>query len=228
MSLNFACELAATERHSLAADVLAPLHKADILDEEVMRAYSESLYSSGQKGQALETFAVFKNTLHHELEISPEARTLELIRLIQEDRPLNVKGAVGVKTFANKAKPHHNLPKQATEFVGRKTEKTKLGELLADSRCRLLTIVAPGGMGKTRLAIEVAKFQLEQFEQVCFVSFAAVVSPELMIYTLADALELTLFGSKPPKEQVLNYLRNKKMLLVLDNLRASSLGCGLC
>jgi DNA-binding SARP family transcriptional activator len=217
-SLTFAGELAATERFSLAAEVLASVYKTDSLDEEVIRAYLESLYSSGQKTQALETFEGFRGTLHHELGSEPEASTLELITLMRQDKPLSVMGSIAVKTHAKEAKPRHNLPTQPTEFVGRELEKIKLASLLAEKACRLLTIVAPGGMGKTRLAIEVAATQLEGFEQVCFVSFAAVASPDLMVYTLADALELTLFGSKPPKEQVLDYLKNKKMLLVLDNL----------
>jgi DNA-binding SARP family transcriptional activator len=217
-SLQFANELSATERYPLAAEVLASLYKADALDEEVLRVYLESLYSSGQKSQALDIFTTFKNTLHHELSSEPEASTLELIGLIQGDQPLSKRVSVAVKTRVQETKPQHNLPLQPTEFVGRELEKTKLTELLADPRCRLLTIVAPGGMGKTRLALEVARGQLETFAGVYFVSFAAVVSPDLMVYTLADALELSLFGSKPPKEQVLGYLKNKNMLLVLDNL----------
>jgi DNA-binding SARP family transcriptional activator/tetratricopeptide (TPR) repeat protein len=218
-SLNFATELATTERSSLAVEVLSPLHKADPLDEEILRVYLESLYSSHQKTEALEIFTTFRNTLHHELSSEPEGKTLELITLIQAEKPLKATSSVAVKTRVTEAqKTHHNLPVQVTEFVGRDLEKTKLTELLAEKTCRLLTIVAPGGMGKTRLAIEVAATQLEHFDNVCFVSFAAVASPDLMVYTLADGLELSLFGSKPPKEQVLDYLKNKKMLLVLDNL----------
>jgi DNA-binding SARP family transcriptional activator/tetratricopeptide (TPR) repeat protein len=218
-SLSFATELVDSERSSLAAEVLANVHKADPLDEEVMRAYLESLYSSHQKTQALETFASFRQALHHELGSEPEDSTLELITLMRQDKPLSAMGSVAVKTRVTEhSKSPHNLPIQPTEFVGRDTEKTKLASLLAEKACRLLTIVAPGGMGKTRLAIEVAATQLEHFDNVCFVSFAAVASADLMVYTLADALELSLFGSKPPKEQVLDYLKNKKMLLVLDNL----------
>jgi DNA-binding SARP family transcriptional activator len=218
-SLSLATELATTERYSLAAEVLATLHKADPFDEEVLRVYLENLYSSGQKIQALEIFTTFKNMLHHELSSDPEAHTLELITLIQQDQPLNAMGFGTVKTrVTEQTKPRHNLSVQPTEFVGRETEKAKLAELFADPSCRLLTLVAPGGMGKTRLAIEVAKAQLENFEGICFASFAAIDSADLMVYTLAEALELSLFGAKSPKEQVLDYLKNRKMLLVLDNL----------
>ena len=156
-SLNFAEELSATERSSLAAEVLASVYKADPLDEGVMRVYLKNLYQSNQKTEALDTFATFKNTLHHELGSEPEASTLELITVIQQDKPLSVTGSVAVKTqVAEHSKPAHNLPTQPTEFVGREMEKTKLASLLAEKTCRLLTIVASGGMGKTRLAVEVA------------------------------------------------------------------------
>jgi DNA-binding SARP family transcriptional activator len=121
-------------------------------------------------------------------------------------------------TFSTSAKPH-NLPFQHTEFIGRDIEKKQLAKKLYESTCRLLTIVGPGGMGKTRLAIACAEEQLEAFRDgVCFVSFAAVTAPDLMVYALADALELKLLGQRPPKEQVLHYLEDKTMLLVLDNL----------
>ena len=223
-SLKFAEELSATERPSLAAEVLASVHKADPLDEQTLRAYLESLYGSGQKGRALKTFSDFRTTLHHDLGSEPERSTIELIEHIHQDKPLgalslNTPRSVAVKTRVTEhQKRHHNLPVQPTEFVGREREKTKLASLLTEKTCRLVTIVAPGGMGKTRLATEIAMSQLDNFEGVCFVPFAAVSSPDLMVYTLADALGLSLFGSKPPKEQVLDYVKNKKMLLVLDNL----------
>jgi DNA replication protein DnaC len=121
-------------------------------------------------------------------------------------------------TFSTSNTPH-NLPFQHTEFIGRVAEKKQVAKKLHEATCRLLTIVGPGGIGKTRLAIAWAGEQLEAFRDgVCFVSFASVTSPDLMVYTLADALELKLLGQRPPKEQVLHYLKDKTMLLVLDNL----------
>jgi DNA-binding SARP family transcriptional activator/tetratricopeptide (TPR) repeat protein len=113
----------------------------------------------------------------------------------------------------------HNLPFQHTEFIGRDAEKKQIAQQIRESTCHLLTIVGPGGIGKTRLAIASAEEHISVFpDRVCFVSFAAVASADLMVYTLADALELTLVGQRLPKDQVLEYLKDKRMLLVLDNL----------
>ena len=127
-----------------------------------------------------------------------------------------------------KAKPHHNLPVQPTQFVGREVEKAKLAEYLTDPACRLLSIVAPGGMGKTRLAIEVARTQIDQFAHgVWFASFVPVNAPEQMVYTIADALDIKFFGQREPKEQLVDYLAEKELLLVLDNLEHLLSGVGL-
>ncbi len=228
-SLKFADELATTERYALAAQVLASLHKADFLNEEILRAYLETLYRGKQKTEALEIFATFRNTLHYELSSEPEGRTLELIALIQQDKPLSTTGSVAVKTRVTEPqKIGHNLPNQVTEFVGREIEKTKLAALLAEKVCRLVTIVAPGGMGKTRLALEVARTQTDQFENgVWFVSFVAVNAPEQMIYTIADALGIKFFGQREPKEQLVDQLAEKELLLILDNLEHLLSGVGL-
>ncbi len=123
----------------------------------------------------------------------------------------------GKSTATRKAR--YNLPVQPTQFVGREAEKTKLGELLLDPACRLLTIMGPGGIGKTRLAIEAAASQPGSFtDGVYFVPFADVTSATAMPYAIADALGLTTAGQTDVAEYVLAYLERKQVLLVLDNL----------
>ena len=113
----------------------------------------------------------------------------------------------------------HDLPLQPTRFVGREAEKTRLGELLVDPDCRLLTITGPGGFGKTRLAIEVARERLGSFpDGVFFVPLASVTSPMLMPFAIADALDLGSAGQADVTERILGYLERKQALLVLDNL----------
>src|SRR5579862_9528746 len=103
-------------------------------------------------------------------------------------------------------------------FVGRDAELADIVRLLSDPACRLLTLVGPGGIGKTRLAIQAAADQLPNFAQgVYFVSLASVNSPDLLAPTIASALEISIYGSAEPRRQIVQYLREKQMLLVMDN-----------
>jgi predicted ATPase len=123
--------------------------------------------------------------------------------------------------LADKAKrvTPHNLIPQPIPFVGRGAEIGALSKRLSDPHCRLLTIVGPGGIGKTRLTIEVAQGQLAAFQDgVYFVSFVAVSSPSLMAYAVSDALDLSLLGQEAPHLQLAHLLKDKTLLLVLDNL----------
>ena len=118
----------------------------------------------------------------------------------------------------------HNLPAQTTPFVGREGELTELRRLLADSNVRLVTVVAPGGMGKTRLSLEVAGQYIEETvsttfpDGVYFVPLASLTSSEQLIPAVADAVGYQFQSdNRTSKQQLLEYLNNKTMLLLLDN-----------
>jgi predicted ATPase/DNA-binding XRE family transcriptional regulator len=123
--------------------------------------------------------------------------------------------------------PKHNLPSLPTPFVGRAQELVALRQLLGDSDARLITLVGPGGIGKTRLTIEAAQTQLEAFaDGVYFVPLAALDDPDLMVTPIAEALGVSLHVRNHreksmvdgQQDQLVAYLRQKHMLLVLDNL----------
>ena len=115
--------------------------------------------------------------------------------------------------------PSHNLTPQPTPLVGREAELAALAGKLRDPGCRLLTVVGPGGVGKTRLALEAARVQLSTFKDgVYFVSFVPVGSPTEMVYAVSDALGLKLLGTDEPFAQLAGYLEARAVLLVLDNL----------
>jgi predicted ATPase len=112
----------------------------------------------------------------------------------------------------------HNLPVQATPFIGRGQEVSEVCELLDRDEVRLLTLTGPGGTGKTRLGLEVAHRLLNKFESgVFFVPLADLSDPDLMISKTAQQLELREGGSQPLLESLKTYLQNKEILLLLDN-----------
>ncbi|HEX2619781.1 MAG TPA: AAA family ATPase, partial [Phototrophicaceae bacterium] len=109
-----------------------------------------------------------------------------------------------------------NLPSLPTPFIGRNKELRDIQDLLTDSSCRLLTLIGPGGMGKTRLALEVAR-QVSFVRDVYFVPLQGLASSGLLVCAIADAIEFHFYESTDPEPQLLAYLRDKSLLLVLDN-----------
>lgn len=111
-----------------------------------------------------------------------------------------------------------HLPISPSPLLGRDQELASLAQLLQNPQCRLLTLIGPGGVGKTALAIEAAAHQRDDFaDGVYFVSLASVSSTELLIPTIASALDFTFYNPADLQTQLLNYFREKSMLLVLDN-----------
>jgi predicted ATPase/class 3 adenylate cyclase len=114
-----------------------------------------------------------------------------------------------------------NLPVQRTSFVGRSNELDEIDRLLSEPACRLLTLVGPGGIGKTRLALEAAARRVESYPHgVHFVPLASVASPEFLAPTVAESMQFSVDAAHSAiaaEEQLLDFLRERSALLVLDN-----------
>ncbi len=124
--------------------------------------------------------------------------------------------------------PLFNLPSPPTPLVGRESELAELGQLLRAPQCRLLTVAGPGGIGKTRLAIEIASRHRDLFpDGGCFASLASLNTSAFLVPAIANALGFAFQGQIDPRTQLLNHLRAKQALLVLDNVEHLLDGVGL-
>jgi predicted ATPase len=171
------------------------------------------------------------------LGVPPEEETVQVYQAIKEKRDL----PPPVDRFAKPLSPQkavrkHNLPVQPTPFVGREAELAELARLLANPGVRLVTILGAGGMGKTRLALEATAAQLDNYAHgVFFVPLAPLQSVEAIVPTVAEALSFSLyqggeavsFSFGEAQQQLLDYLRQKSMLLMMDSFEHLLDGVGL-
>ncbi len=110
----------------------------------------------------------------------------------------------------------HNLPRALTSFIGREPELAELGPIL--SSAPLLTLVGPGGVGKTRLAQELVRTHLADYADGCWVvELAGLADPALLPDAVAAALGLRDFHAGDTTAMLAEYLRSKQLLIVLDN-----------
>jgi predicted ATPase/transcriptional regulator with XRE-family HTH domain len=120
------------------------------------------------------------------------------------------------------------LPFQPTSFIGRDDELSTIARLLADPRCRLLTLLGPGGIGKTRLALAAAQIQTIMFaDGVTVVELASVGTANQMVSAIGDALQLSFADQPDAIAGLLSYLRERQLLLVLDNFEHLLVGADL-
>jgi predicted ATPase/transcriptional regulator with XRE-family HTH domain/Tfp pilus assembly protein PilF len=162
--------------------------------------------------------------LARSLDIPPEEQST-FIRVARGERnlerlPSPIPADIPATTPTSKPlSPPNNLPVMPTSLVGREPELASLTRLLNDPNCRLLTLVGPGGIGKSRLALEVSCLQWERFAGCVFLaSLASTSSPGYIIPAIAQAVGLNFAGPADPLRQLINYLRDKQALLILDNL----------
>ena len=197
------------------ARILKAVLGQDPFDELTFRQYLKAVYLSEGQPKAEQVFADYKKALSKEFDAEPEERTFALFDELNS-AATQTTTVVAVKT---QDKALHNLPIKLTPFVGRKKERDEIAALLADPVVRLLTIVAPGGMGKTRLAISSAEEHIGSFaDGIWFIAFETLENPDNFVFHIAEGLDFKFFGQDDPKEQLFNYLKEKEMLLVTDNL----------
>jgi predicted ATPase/transcriptional regulator with XRE-family HTH domain len=157
---------------------------------------------------------------HLKIPLDQRALFLKVARqekTIDHLEPVSPLSSPGSDTPSNPFQP--NLPLPLTSLIGREHELRMLLQQIQDPTCRLLTLTGPGGVGKTRLALEVVHQLPGTFKNgACFVSLAGTSASEFIIPAIADTLGLSFSGTIELKAQLFNFLKEKQILLVLDNL----------
>ncbi len=201
-----------------AAHFLRLAIAVDPLRESLYALLMDALAQGGDHAEAIQVYRTLRLRLHEAFanaDPAPEITALyRRLRTETQQRPATPlperSPAAPTPDFP------HNLPRRITAFVGREQERIALESCLCTAR--LVTLTGTGGIGKTRLALEVAEEQGRAFpEGVWLVELAAVTDPALLLPTVAGILGLREEIGKPILQTVQSSLRSKRLLLVLDN-----------
>jgi len=215
----------------LALEYATRLLTIDPCQEEIHRQKMSLLAQSGRRSAALTHFECCCQLLKDELGVEPEAETIALYEQIKTGVFNIDAGPVEAEQIPSSPTPtllaFDNLPAQSTSFIGRDTELAVISKRLKDPACRLLSIIGMGGIGKTRLTLEAAATANTFRHGVCFIPLTSVRSPDFLISTIVDTLQFPLYGRGDPKAQLMNFLRDKELLLVMDNFDHLLAGVGL-
>lgn len=175
--------------------------------EEAHRDKMRMLARSGQRDAALAQYTRCCQVLADELGLDPAPETVALYEQIRSGLPA-----------AAPAPPRAHVPAPATQLLGRAEELAQIAALLNQPSSRLLTLLGPGGVGKTRLALEVLAQQQHAFDDgVCFVDLAPIRDPAQVASAITTALGVGDRGEQPTGAPLRSWLADRRMLLYLDN-----------
>jgi predicted ATPase/DNA-binding SARP family transcriptional activator len=199
----------ASARFSEAVEYARQWVRLDQLDEEAHRALIELYARQGQRAMALRQYEDCTRILRDELGTPPDKDTIEIYNSVRD-------GSFGGGPAERLAVPVHNLPRQLSDFIGRKREIEKIKLLLREHR--LVTLSGVGGCGKTRLALEVASQILDELTGgVRFVDLTTVSDPSALPMKIAAVLGLVEQPDLLLSRALTEYLRTKQILIIIDN-----------
>ncbi len=198
-------------RHAELVAELEALVAAHPLRERLRRQLVLALYRAGRQADALAAYRAARDKLMDDLglEPTPELRQLEQAILTHD---------VAVRAPVARGMRSGGLPAPVTRTIGRDGERDALSHLLRQDDVRLVTLTGLGGVGKTRLALEVAReLEPDLPDGAWFVSLAATARAEHVASTIAQAVGVTPMEGESPSQAVERFLTAKRGLLVLDN-----------
>ena len=179
-----------------------------------------ALYRAGRQADALGAYQRARRVLAEELGLEPGEQLAQLQqRILGRDPTLLVQEPVASpRHTAHEAAPPSSLPRPVTRLVGRENELRTLTGLMADPEVRLVTLTGPGGVGKTRLLLELAARHEHSYRHgAAFVRLEQVTDPALVAAEIASAIAQRDRSEGPGADALPNYLRDRELLLVIDN-----------
>jgi len=202
-----------------AVSLLEHLMRSDPLDEQTFRALLTTLAENGRRTESLARYTSFKEQLRDELGVKPNPETQQLVQYLREEAPK--KAPPQARAQPVQAPSRQGLLRSTTAFIGRHRELNLLQDYLQQPEPggHFVTLLAQGGMGKTRLALETAHRLRTAFaDGAHFIPLANTTTIEGVAPAMAEALGIDLTSGQEPLPQVLAALREWEALLVLDNL----------
>lgn len=216
-------------RHAEVITDLEPLVTADATQEAMVGLLMVALYRAGRQADALEVFTRTRTVLDEELGLEPSASLRSLHeRVLRQDASL---GAAAELAVPPPGAPAAESPRSSTQavvsnlqarlpaIIGREDQLVAVQQLLGEAR--LVTLVGPGGAGKTTLGVQVASAVRESFSDGVFVlRLAAAREPGEVTTALADALAMPQDGAAAAldlQQRLVDYLAGKRLLLLVDN-----------
>jgi predicted ATPase/DNA-binding SARP family transcriptional activator len=205
--------------HDEVRQALEWLLEHDPLDEEALRPLLRVLAVMGRRAEALRRYQQFAHRLREEMELEPDATTRAVVDQIRAHLGPSTDERKVESASLSSRPVRVVLPAALTSFVGRDEEIAAIQRTLRRPEVRLLTLSGTAGTGKTRLAIEVARSVQASFSDgVFFVRLAPVAEGALVPSTISGVMGIQDWGSTWTWPLLAHHLRDRRMLLVLDNL----------
>ena len=203
---NLAAQQLQNDDAASGVNSLNRLLAIDPYNEAARRELMLALFRRGERNAALKSYQDFQAQLRQKLDVEPETATQALYQRLKKTA----------------CPPPNNLPPPIGNFVGRVAETAQIKRLLTQPNCRLISILGAGGVGKTSLSLQAVRQTLKthpgQFlDGVFFTPLASLQSSSFLSTTLAETLKFNFHGKKTSQAQLFDFLRQKELLLVLDN-----------
>ena len=184
----------------------------DPLNESSHRQLMQVYLQAGQHSAALKQYQACEQILRKELNLDPQPETYALYKDIRKREKKNIQ----IEKSIELSTPTHNLPLQISSFVGREKEQDEITNLIY--KHRLVTLAGVGGIGKTRLSLQVGQRVLKNFSDgAWFIALDSLSDPVLVPQTVASVLDIREVTDRSVIETLIYVLRQKTTLLIFDN-----------